>query len=315
MTAPSDAQTSRTASQSGVAPRAHLALLGGVLCIGLGPIFIRLADVTGDVLGVYRLGIAALVLTPAAWLNWRSGRARLPRAKLGLALLGGLAFAANIFIWSTALRLTTIANATFLDNTAPVWVGLGAWLLFGERLRPLYWGGLALALAGGALLVGPGGFDGSAASVGNVLAIAGAVIYAAYLLVTERVRESVDNLTYVWLFSGVAAVSLLILSLALGSPLVGLPRQSYAALLGVALISQVGGWLLINYAFGHLRASLVSVTLLGQPVVATLLAAPLFGEMPGLPTVLGGLVTLAGIYTVHRSVSAPSHAAEVPHAD
>lgn len=304
MTTPATNAPPTAADSAGSAdPRAYLALLGGVVCIGMGPIFIKLANTTADVIGLYRLGIAALVMLLPALLNWRRGRARLPRSMVGLGVLGGVLFAGNIFVWSTSLYLTTVANATFLDNTAPIWVGLGAWLLFGERLRPLYWLGLAMALGGAALLVGLDGFGRSAASLGNALAFGGAFIYAAYLLVTQRVRERVDNVTYVWLFSSAAAVTFLALNLALGNPVTGLPLASVLALVAVALISQVGGWLLITYAFGHLSASLVSVTLLGQPVFATLVAAPLLGEVPGVWHIVGGLITLAGIYTVHRSGS------------
>ena len=74
-------------------------------------------------------------------------------------------------------------------------------------------------------------------------------------------------------------------------------------MIAIALVSQVTGWLLINYAFGHLRASLVSVALLGQPLIATLLAAPLLGEVPGPLQVLGGLVTLAGIVVVQTATA------------
>lgn len=295
--------TDKPVARSEARLRAYLALLAGIMCIGFGPIFVRLADTTGDVIGVYRLVVAALVLTGPALANWRRGRARLPRSLLGLAVLGGLAFASNIFIWNTAINLTTIANATFLDNTAPLWVGLGAWLIFGERLRPRYWLGLGLALAGAAVLTGLDGFDGSQASLGDVMAFGGAILYAAYLLITQKVRAQMDNLTYLWLFSGVAGVALLVLSIALGSPLLGLPLRSYAAMIAIALVSQVTGWLLINYAFGHLRASLVSVALLGQPLIATLLAAPLLGEVPGPLQVLGGLVTLAGIVVVQTATA------------
>jgi drug/metabolite transporter (DMT)-like permease len=72
----------------------------------------------------------------------------------------------------------------------------------------------------------------------------------------------------------------------------------------MGLFSQLGGWLAINYALGHLRAAPVSVSLLGQAVVTTLLAMPLLGEFPAPNQVLGGVLVLAGIYVVNRPKAA-----------
>jgi drug/metabolite transporter (DMT)-like permease len=294
-------------SESTTNVRAHGALVTGVLCIGFSPIFVKLANTTGDVVGFYRLAIATLVMSVPLIVHWRRGNARLPRRILGWGVLAGLFFALDIGVWNTSLTMTTASTATLLGNTAPIWVGLGAWLIFQERLRPAYWLGLVIALAGAALIVGVDSVDTNGAKntsvvvLGNLLAASASVAYAGYQLTTQHTRQHIDNLTYMWLFSGVGAIILLSVSLALGHPLTGLPASSYRALLGLALVTHILGWLLINYAFGHLRASLVSVTLLGQPIVATLAAMPILGEWPGLWHVVGGVVTLAGIYVVHRS--------------
>jgi drug/metabolite transporter (DMT)-like permease len=294
-------------SESTANVRAYGALVTGVLCIGFSPIFVKLANTTGDVVGFYRLAIATLVMSVPLIVHWRRGNARLPRRILGWGVLAGLFFALDLGVWNTSLTMTTASTATLLGNTAPIWVGLGAWLIFRERLRPAYWLGLVIALCGAALIVGVDSVDTNGAKntsmviLGNLLAASASVAYAGYQLTTQHTRQHIDNLTYMWLFSGVGAIILLGVSLALGHPLTGLPASSYRALLGLALVTHILGWLLINYAFGYLRASLVSVTLLGQPIVATLAAMPILGEWPGLWHVVGGVVTLAGIYVVHRS--------------
>lgn len=283
-------------------PHAYLALAAGILCIGFAPIFIKLAKTTGDVVGAYRMGIAALVMSIPAIVNWRRGGARLPREALEWAVLGGVCFASDIAVWGTALTMTTASTATLLGNTAPIWVALGAWWLYREELHSAYWLGLGVALGGAAMIIGVDGFNGTpVAMLGNLLAMLAGVAYAAYQLVTQRVRQQIDNLTYMWLFSAVGGIMLVGVSLSLDNPLTGLPPSSLRALLALSLVTHIGGWLLINYAFGHLRASLVSVTLLGQPIVATLLAMPILGEMPGPWHIAGGVITLAGIYLVHRS--------------
>jgi drug/metabolite transporter (DMT)-like permease len=99
----------------------------------------------------------------------------------------------------------------------------------------------------------------------------------------------------------VAAFSLLLISLGMRMPLTGYPAQSWLSFLGAALVSQVGGYLSIAYALGHLPASIVSPSLTGQPVVTALLAIPLLGEALHTEQWLGGLVVLIGIYLVHSS--------------
>lgn len=309
MTAPLTEQaiptTSPGSSQAaaGTKTDAYLALAGGILCIGCGPIFVKLAGTPGDVTAFYRLLIASLALTFPVVINWRQGKVRLPRAAVGIGLLGGLAFAINMTMWSTALTLTTAANVTLLDNTAPLWVGLGAWLLFRERLKPLFWVGLAAAMGGATLIVGLDAFRGFEVNPGDLIALAAGVVYAVYLLVTQRAREEIDNLTYLWLFTASGLVVVTLYTALLGNLFVGLTLKSYLALLGLGLVSQLGGWLLINHAMGQLRASLISVTLLGQPITATVLAVLILGEVPDAWIVIGGLITLAGIYIVLRQGS------------
>jgi drug/metabolite transporter (DMT)-like permease len=91
------------------------------------------------------------------------------------------------------------------------------------------------------------------------------------------------------------------LSLALGQPLTGYPAGAYLNFLALGLITQVVGYLVINYALGYLPASLVSPTMLGQPVVTALLAGPLLGEDLSGGQIAGGFAVIIGVYVVHRS--------------
>jgi drug/metabolite transporter (DMT)-like permease len=98
-----------------------------------------------------------------------------------------------------------------------------------------------------------------------------------------------------------SAIGLLVTSLLLQQPLTGYPPATYLNFLALGVVSQVFGHLSINFALGYLPASLVSPTLLGQPVVTALLAGPLLGETLSLWQVVGGVAVLAGVFVVHRS--------------
>ena len=176
---------------------AYAALIAGVLCISFTAIFTKLAQVPGPVAAAYRMTIATAVLTlPLAWHLHRVGR---PRTGVRWGVTGGLWFALNLGLLSSALLRTSAANATLLDNTAPIWVGLGALIFFHERLGRRYWAGLALALAGAAVVSGFRLAGGVSLNAGDVMAFVGAVFYAGYLLNTQRARRDLDSLTYLWL--------------------------------------------------------------------------------------------------------------------
>jgi drug/metabolite transporter (DMT)-like permease len=278
----------------------YIALATGILSLGFSALFVRWANVPGPVMGFYRLGLATLFLTPFALQRWKRVNAPRP-ALLIFPVLGGLMTSLDHAIWNTSIHYTTAANATLLNNATPIWVALFAWLVFRERLRGLFWLGLVLTLSGAVAVLGSDFFYHPAVGMGDLLAILSSFFYAGYFLVTQRGREKLDTLSYIWAVGIVASLALLGMSVSLGMPLRGFPASTYLAFLGAALISQLGGYLSVGYALGHLPASTVSPTMIGQPVVTALLAFLLLGEKLLLAQWAGGMVVLAGIYLVHRS--------------
>ncbi len=279
--------------------RAFAALGIGVICISFTAIFTKWADVPGPVSAAYRMTIAAIALT-IPFAKERREWTEAGRKDLLWGVLGGLWFALNLALLNSALLLTSAATATLLDNTAPIWVGLGAMLFFRERLALRYWLGLLLALAGAAVVTGISLSSTTAPNAGDLLALVGAVFYAGYLLTTQRARRSLPPLSYLWIVVATAAVALTATSLAMKMPLFGYGWRTYGALLAVGLVSQTGGWLLINYALGVLPASTAVVVLLAQPVITGVLAIPLLGEALAARQIIGGALELSGIYVCLR---------------
>jgi drug/metabolite transporter (DMT)-like permease len=283
---------------------AYVALFAGVVGISFTAIFTKLAGMPAPVAAFYRMGIASLVMT----LLVLSRRPSLSPGAARWGLAGGLWFAANLLLLNAALGRTSAATATLLDNTAPIWVGLGAMVFFGERLGPRYWIGLSLALAGASVVTGAFLGQGSRLESGALLALVGAIFYAGYLLNTQRARRELDAVTYLWLVACTAAGVIFMVCLTLRLPLTGYPLRSYAAMLGVGLVSQTAGWLLINFALGVVPASAAVVVLLAQPVITGLLAIPILGERLTWPQVAGGALALTGIYLCLRRPGAEAPA-------
>jgi drug/metabolite transporter (DMT)-like permease len=165
---------------------------------------------------------------------------------------------------------------------------------------------LVITLAGAAIVLGTDFLRQPSLGIGDLLAITAGIFYAGYFLVTQRGRIHWDTLSYIWIVGLVSSLCLLGFSLGMGMPVTGYPLQSYLAFLGAALESQTGGYLAVGYALGHLPASLVAPTMLGQPEVTALLAIPLLGESLSSSQVLGGVAVIAGIYIVHTSREKPT---------
>lgn len=286
---------------------AFVALAVAVSGIAWSAIFIRWAGVPGLSSAFYRVFIASLVLVPAwAWAfvwspAFRDRIARSDKRSIAWALAGGAFFALDLALWNTAVLRTTAMTATLLGNSSPIFVGIGTWLIFRRRPARRFWMGLGLALTGAAIVVAANarrGGPGTGDPGGDLLAIAAAVFFAGYLLTTERAREDLSTLTFSMAAIVGSTVTLLLACLWLGSPLGGFSGRSWAALLGLGLITQLASYFALVYAMGHLPATVTSVGLLAQTPLTGLLAMPLLGEALGPLQMVGAALALTGIFIV-----------------
>jgi drug/metabolite transporter (DMT)-like permease len=278
----------------------YLALALGISALSFSAMFVRWADAPGPVTGFYRLLFSTILLTPVFAREQRKSTG-FPWKLIFFPALGGLFTAFDFTFWNSSLKYTTAANATLLGNTSPLWVALGAWLIFRQKLAPRFWFGLVLALAGAVLIMGLDFIVHPTFGLGDLMACAAGVFYAAYQMITQRGRQHFDPFRYSWIVALAATVTIFFVNLALGNSLTGYSLQTWLIFLLTAIVSQTIGYLSITYALGHLPAHVVSPTLIAQPVLTTLLAIPLLAEIPTFWQGFGGLVALAGIYIVNQS--------------
>lgn len=265
-------------------------------------ILVRWADAPGTITATYRMGIAALVLTPLALRekeNVFPGKNR----GWGLLILAGIFVALDHGTLNTSIGFTRIANATLLNNLSPLWVALFVLLVWRETLNRWFWLGLSLALAGAAVILGSDLITHPQLGKGDFLAFLSSFFYAGYFLVTQVARRSGSLWRYSWSIYIVSAFLLLGFNLSMGIPIFAYPLKTFLVFIAIGIFCQAIGLTSIVYALGHLPASIVSPTMVAQIVLTSLLAIPLTGERLSVFQVLGGVIVIAGIILVNISRS------------
>ena len=284
---------------------AFAALLAGGAAIAFSPIFVRLADVGPMQSAFWRVALAVPFL--GAWAAWAARRARppdgrgsAPQMALAPVLAAGVFFAGDLGFWHLAIVYTTVANATLLANFAPIFVTLGGWLVLGQRVTRLFLVALAISLGGAALLVGASFGAAGTRLAGDAFGAVTAMFYGAYMLAIWRSRGTGGTAAVMALSSAVSALLLFPVALGWEGDLLPQSPRGWLIVLALAVIPQVAGQSLIAYAMAHLPASLSSLSLLIQPVLAAVYAMAILGEGMGAMQVAGGAIVLAGIYLARR---------------
>ena len=273
----------------------------GILGVSTGAIFARLADAPALVTAAYRLGLASLILVPLATWRVRDELRSLSFQEYRLAMLSGFFLALHFATWISSLDYTAIANSVVLVNTIPLWVGILTPLISKDRLTKATIVSIILSVIGGGI-IGLGDFaTGSQALLGDLLAVAGAICAAVYLLIGRNLRPRLSLLSYVAICYGSAAAFLWLAVLLLQLPVSGYSPGTVAAFWGMALVSQIIGHSSYNWALKWFSSSLVAVALLGEPIGSTIMAYLIFDEGLTWSKFIGGMFILSAIYMAASS--------------
>ncbi len=251
-----------------------------------------------------RLTFASIVLMPVAAVRSRAEWRRLQPRDLALALGSGILLALHFAFWISSLDYTSVMSSIVFVSTNPFFVALASVLLLRESLRRGTIIGILIAALGGALVgLTDLGVGGAESLQGDALALAGAVTVSGYLLIGRRLRRELSLVAYIGLVYTTAAVVLLALAFVMRTPLLGYSPLAYALIILLAVGPQLIGHSAYNWALKYVSATFVTITVLAEPIGATLLAIPLFAQVPSPVKLVGGVLILIGIYFAAREES------------
>lgn len=271
----------------------RLALIGGILCISIFPILVKLHLTGGLISAFYRMFFAVILLLPYVLLTKKF---KLPTLKFTLlAILCGVLFSSDVAVWNIAIQDSSATQASLLTNLSPLWVGIGSFFFLKIRPATNFWFGTVVSLIGMVTLVGFSFFVELNFDQAFLFAVLSGILYSIYLLVSKNVLSEVDVLSFMTISLLASSLYLAILCYFLNEPFTGFSNTGWFVLVIQAIICQLCAWLSISYATKHMRATRVSLSLLSQAVITSLLAWLFLEEKITLQMILGGIILLIGI--------------------
>lgn len=271
-----------------------LLLILAVLAVGPAAVFIRLAEAPPITVAFYRMAAASIAIGGIVIARGGRDLVGLDGIAFRRSIIAGVLLAVHFATWITSLSYTSVANSVIIVTTQPIWAALlGIWYLK-ERVHVATFLAIGLALIGVVIISGgnpqPGGLTG------DLFALVGAIMAAAYLVVGRQVRRTVSTLGYVLIAYSTAAVALGALAVAIQTPLSDLPAHSWLWIIAAALGPSVIGHTLYNRALKDFSAHAVATTILGgETLVATGLAALVLSEYPSPWAVVGAIPIAIGV--------------------
>lgn len=274
--------------------RVILVLACGVIAISFSSILTKMCRAPAITIAFYRLSIASLF-----YLFILRARGSIKNTftmtQVKWAFCAGAALALHFITWISSLSYTSVASSTILVVTSPVWAALGSALFLQEKIRAATAIGIIITFIGSSIISGADFTLAPQALFGNLLAIAGAVFAAVYLVIGRRLRAAIDVLSYITVVYGVAAVMSLFFLILTHSPLAGFSTRTFGLLLGIALFPQIIGHTSLNWALKYFSATTVAIVSLGEPIGASLLAWLLLDERVSGIQFAGGSIILIGV--------------------
>jgi drug/metabolite transporter (DMT)-like permease len=276
----------------------YVGIAVAIVGVSFASIFIRWSESPPLVIAAYRMLLVSIILLPFAAITSRYEIRTMSQRDMGILILIGAILAAHFYAYITAVKMTTVASAILLATCHPVIVGMISILILKDTKKAVGIGILA-GMSGLVIItlgdIGGGNIDG------DIIALISGVFFSAYLLLGRVLRQRVSIITYVFLVFSSCALVLLVAAFITGQVMWPMPASELLIFLGLAVISTIMGHLLFNFSLRYLSASVISVSYLGEPVGAILLAAMLLDEIPSVYVLVGGIMILVGILLTART--------------
>lgn len=275
-----------------------LLLIPAVLAVSWAAIIIRACEAPSTAIAFYRMILAVVILTPLTLTRFTRDFKAFTKNTMIFTLVSGFALAWHFYFWIASLEYTSIASSVVLVTTQPIFLTALTAVFLGEKPGFKGYLGIGLAVIGTVLIAG---FDFNLSTEylkGDILAILGAIMAAVYLLFGRIARPSLGVIPYIYVVYSTAALTLAVILLLTGSLFVSYGKINYLYFLLLAIGPTLIGHSLYNYTIKHIKAHKVGVSIVAEPVLASIWAIFIFNEIPKIGTITGGILIIVALILV-----------------
>ena len=265
-----------------------------MLAVSTSPIIARYLDnVPAVIISFWRMGFGAIILWGVS-IFWK--QAPLKNKNLYRTLIAGVLLGIHFAFFFSAIKLTTVANATFLGTLAPLFTFSIEKFILKRNHSPMLLIGLSCAICGALIILGNRFDFSSNYTIGNLLAVACSVLLGIGFIISENIRKEVGTISYSRTLFSTAAATLLLISFFTGSSIIGYSNNEFFGLLLLGIIPTLLGHGSMYFAIRFVSPTVVAATPMGEPILASIIAWFLFQEAVGIITLIGGSITLIGLF-------------------
>lgn len=273
----------------------YIPIIVGVFSVALSAIFVKMTSADSGVTAFYRMLFSVLIMSPVFFLKYTHEIKKLSRRDWLFTSVAGVFLAFHFILWFESLNYTSVASSTVLVTLQPLFAFAGTYFFFKEKLsiKTLVAGAIAIL---GSVLIGYGDFKVSGSALyGDMLALIACALITAYLLFGQDVRKRLSLVTYTFVVYGISTITLFFYIVFKGESFGPYPASEWMWFLLLALIPNLLGHTLFNWALKWVSTNVISIAILFEPVGAAILAYYILGEYLSISQIVGGSVVLAGI--------------------
>jgi drug/metabolite transporter (DMT)-like permease len=278
----------------------YICLVIGIISISLAAIFAKFCyDVPSTMIATYRMGISAILLFVIFPFSKTKAISLLNKKNIFMCFLSGIFLSMHFIFWFISIKLTNIASSVVLVTTSPIFLGIISKFILKKQIPRKITAGILLSFVGTLLIAQSDSNILNQINVnillGDFMALLGSLMASLYLLIGGIQRTRQTTFEYIFLTYSFSAIILILLSVFLDIPFTGFEKEAYLFLILLAIIPQLLGHTIFNYSLKHLSPESVAITILGEPVGASILAYFIFDEKLQALQVIGIILILYSI--------------------
>lgn len=273
----------------------YIPIIVGVFSVALSAIFVKMTSADSGVTAFYRMLFSVAIMSPVFFMKYTHEIKKLSKRDWIFTTIAGVFLAFHFILWFESLNYTSVASSTVLVTLQPLFAFAGTYFFFNEKLskKTLIAGAVAIS---GSVLIGYGDFKVSGSALyGDLLALIACALITAYLLFGQDVRKRLSLVTYTFVVYGVSTITLFFYIVFKGESFGPYPASEWMWFLLLALIPNLLGHTLFNWALKWVSTNVISIAILFEPIGAAILAYFILGEYLSVSQIVGGSVVLAGI--------------------